>query len=145
MSREQNRVLRFGDHKIAFEPPGTFLVRLRGDLTAADVEQMFAELSRAAAGAAPLYWLADISRLGTIAPGARKRASTPPDCPQLRGAVVCGGNLLQRMAATLALNAARLLRRGREPKPTVFVSTEAEARAWIDARLAETRERATGT
>lgn len=137
MSGEQEQGLRLGEHQITFEQPHVFVLRLQGDISVADVEHIFTELQRVAAGAEQLYWLTDISGVGAIGSAARRRAASPPEVPQLRGSVLCGGNLLQRMAVTLSINAARLMRRGRPGRPSAFLTTEAEARAWIAERLAE--------
>lgn len=131
MSRKTAPGGHSGAHEISFEAPDIFVVRVRGDVLLADVKHMFAELERFAAGAERVYWMTDISELGTIGPDARKLAARSPQLPQLKGAVICGGGLLQRMAATLALNASRLLRGSRPHKPVLFTSTEAEGRAWI--------------
>ncbi len=138
MSRQNAPGGYSGAHEISFEAPDLFVVRVRGDVVLADVEHMFAELRRLAAGADRVFWMTDIVQLGTISPDARKRAARSPEMP-IEGAVICGGSLLQRMAATLALNASRLLRGSRPLKPVLFTTTEAEGRAWVAAQRARAR------
>lgn len=128
---------RTGGHTYRRERAGIMFIRLAGDLAEDDVTAFFDAFAKLCEGSrlSHVFWLIDIGRLGAVSPGARTRAATTPVRPENKGMVLFNGSFQQRVLVTLVDKATSLLQP--DVPPLVFFSTEAEARAWIDARRRE--------
>ncbi|WP_170229400.1 hypothetical protein [Polyangium fumosum] len=82
-----------------------------------------------------LFWIADVSAMGSLTPQARRAAAAHEFADVrdvLRGSAVVGASFTTRVVATLLIRAVRSL----EPhkiRPVAFVETEAEARVFLKA------------
>jgi hypothetical protein len=112
--------------------------RFLGPLQLAETEQMVATFEGVYKQEGRLYLLFDGSRLTTIDSQASRRFVNWTQSYPITAIANFGGGLMQRTLALLVLNAIRLV--GKRAPPQTYVSTEAEARAW----LAEQRHRQLG-
>jgi hypothetical protein len=125
---------RAGGHTYRCESAGIVFISIGGDLAEDEVASFFGAFGRLCdtSGLAHVFWLVDIGRLGSMSPGARTRAAKTPVRRENKGMVIFNGTFRQRVVVTLVDKATSLLQP--EAPPLVFLSTEAEARAWIDNR-----------
>ncbi|HVK68960.1 MAG TPA: STAS/SEC14 domain-containing protein [Polyangium sp.] len=125
----------FGTHLHRFESPDLYIVRIRGNVLGDDMRTQI-EALRALAGrtGGGIFWIADVSAMGTITPQARRAAAADEfaDVRELlRGSAVVGASFTARVVATLLVRAVRSLN-PRRIRPVAFVETEAEARAFLN-------------
>ena len=125
-----------GPSIVRFEAPDIVHIKAIGDLSLEAMDQLLAEITRLTAGRGAYFVLSDISLIGKISPEARKRVSERVDTLQIRGGVAFGASFPQRVIVTLLARVLSLFGNLGE-RPLVIVETEAQARAWIDARRRE--------
>ena len=125
-----------GPSVFRFEPPDIVYVETVGDVTEAEMGALLREMGRLTAGREYFFLLDDISRVGKISPEARKRASDEVDALPLRGIAVFNATFSQRVIATLLARLLTLFGKFGD-RPVVIVETEAQARAWVEARRRE--------
>ncbi|MRG91141.1 STAS/SEC14 domain-containing protein [Polyangium spumosum] len=138
---EADGFCRAGRHTYRCESAGIVFIRLGGDLFEDDVTAFFDAFAGLCdtSERGHVFWLVDLGRLGVITPGARTRAAKTPVRRENKGMVLFNGTFRQRMAVTLVDKATSLLQP--QAPPLVSVSSEAEARAWIDKRRRELEAR----
>jgi hypothetical protein len=135
---------RIGAHTVREEPPDVFFVGPEGDVSGPEMTLIIEALERFAAGRERVFYVTDVTRLGTLSPEARKVAARSPSRVRLASVVVYGANFHQRVMTTLLIKSAALFRRSEEVTPAVFLDTEARAQAWIDERRREAAVREVG-
>nr|AYM52968.1 hypothetical protein [Jahnella sp. MSr9139] len=128
-----NERRELGAHEVLFEPPDLSIFRARGDISAADVGLIRAEVRRLCQEREALFSLVDLTGLGAILPEARSRAARPWPL-QIQGIAVIGAGFLHRVVITAVDRALARLFRGDGRFTPHFFATEAEARAWLDQR-----------
>jgi hypothetical protein len=133
---EREATLRIGVHEITWEPPHIFVVRLVGDVSGEETNQVFDVFERWAAGGPRAFWLVDLDRVGEMPSEARKAGGERTARSAAADIVCVGGSFEQRLVMKLAVTAAQLLAGWRNSAPPTFKATEAEARAWIEERRA---------
>lgn len=141
MSREAKRVPPsdrwepFGAHLQRFEPPDLYIVRIRGNVLGEDMRaQVEALQALAEHTGGGVFWIADVSEMGSLTPQARRMAAAEEFAgvrTLLRGSAVVGASFTTRVVATLLIRAVRALE-PRRIRPVAFVETEAEARAFLE-------------
>lgn len=120
-----------GTHTIQIEDDIVFLIQ-SGDYTPDDALKTHAEIEGVLYKVGRVFIMVDQRNAGVTHPDTRKTIAAWNKRHKATGAVIFGGSLASRAAATLVLGAVRLFRP--DTLPTVFVETEAEARAWISAQ-----------
>ncbi|UQA56164.1 hypothetical protein [Polyangium aurulentum] len=124
--------LHNGAHLYRFEPPDLLRSRPVGLISREELSTSL-DIIELHGRKAPLFWIVDLSRLGGIAPNARRLLSERDARSLLRAIVLVGGSFQQRVLATLAIRAVRLFWRHKTHVPFHFFATEAEGRAWVEA------------
>jgi hypothetical protein len=122
---------QMGTHQISVEDDIVFLQQ-NGDYTPDDALKTHAEIEGVLYSLGRVFILVDQSKAGITQPQTRKIIAAWNKKHKATGAAMFGGGLASRAAATLVLSAIRLFRP--DLLPTVFVETEAEGRAWINAQ-----------
>lgn len=123
------QVWKIGRHEVRLEEPDVVFVRFDGDVTEPESIELLTLSERCSVARDHQFWLVDVSELGHIHPGARRRAGTWPLSDKHWGTVAFGVGFAQRILARLVLGAAMMLRG--EVETVVLLSEETEARAWI--------------
>ncbi|MDC0746639.1 STAS/SEC14 domain-containing protein [Polyangium mundeleinium] len=125
----------FGTHLHRFESPDLYIVRIRGNVLDDDMRTQIAALrALAERTGGGIFWIADVTEMGSLTPQARRAAAANEFADVrnvLRGSAVVGASFTTRVVATLLIRAVRSL----EPhkiRPVAFVETEAEARAFLE-------------
>jgi hypothetical protein len=85
------------------------------------------------AQAGPVFWIVDLSKLGSVEPSARRLLAERDAASLLRAIVLTGGSFAQRTLATLSIRAVRLFWRHEKHVPFVIVSDWNAVRAWVEA------------
>lgn len=128
----------FGDDRERPEPSGRHVItsegdiqsiKLRGTLSIDDASAFHAVLEESVRRHGTAYVLADASQGVSVPPETRRWIAEWNQSHHVSGVAIYGSSLVARTLLTLVLQAIAFLRRN--PVPSVFVKTEAEARAWI--------------
>jgi hypothetical protein len=122
-----------GPGRLSFEPPDVVHVATVGDVSGEEMSALLREMGRLAAGCGHFFLLNDVSKMGTLTPEGRKRATEEVDALALRGIAVYGAAFSQRVVATLMARLLNMFARASD-RPIAIVETEAQARAWIARR-----------
>lgn len=111
-------------------------LRVRGPLTASDVEALHRAVRSTVEAAGRCYLLADLGEMAGLDPEARRQMAAwgREREDEVDGVAAFGCSFAMRTLITLTLNAIKILRR--KQSETVFVRDEAAARRWIEARRA---------
>lgn len=128
-----------GAHRFRVDPPDTICFSLRGGISASDVLAIYAELHRCwvGNGGKLIFGIADLSRVGTLLPEARKAVLAPAHRHDSYVPIIVGATFALRVSVNLVSRAYRMLSGDPDPIPTLFFETQGEARAWIaENRLA---------
>jgi len=120
-----------GTHTLVVEEDLVFLTQ-HGDYKLGDAQQVNAEVEAVLARLGRVFVLVDQRAAGTTPPDARRCLAEWNKKHKASGAAIFGGSAAARAAATLVLTAVRVFRP--DSTPTIFTTTEAEARAWIAAQ-----------
>ncbi|MBK9259091.1 MAG: hypothetical protein IPM54_04580 [Polyangiaceae bacterium] len=125
----------FGSHTHRFEPPDVYFTRVNGNVTGDDMRtQVEAIRALSQRAGRPMFWLVDVSKMGTVSAEARQlaaAASKGEEQPILGGSFIFGASFTTRVVVGMLLRAVRLIKPAKQ-RPTVFVETEAQARAFLD-------------
>ena len=124
--------LRSGPHEVDIEAPDLVTLRWRGVLGPNDLVRAFEQLREHCSSWPHLLVVNDISKLESIPPDTRRVVPEATGWMPMRGVVMFGGSFAVRTLAMLLLKVVNLLRGGENPSH--FVTTEEEARAWIEQR-----------
>jgi len=124
--------LRVGVHAFRFEPPDLFISDIRGDASTDEINEVTDELERfARRGTGKIFLVSHLSNLGVMT--AEGRRAMMRVVPLLAGAVYIGASVRVRVTFSLVRKAAVLLHRIPD-FPMIFMNSEAEARAWVEAQ-----------
>jgi len=121
-----------GNHSFRTEPPDVFSIRYSGDVLRAEAEEMTDAYEQFYKEGRRIYLLLDLTRIGAIPAESRKLAAARAARRKNEHAVFFGASFTMRLVTRLVTKAIALARG--EPDFSVFVATEAEARAWIEAQ-----------
>lgn len=123
-----------GKHQHRFEPPDLYVVRIDGDVSGQEIRvQIDAIQALAQRTGKSIFWLADIAKMGSIKPDARRAMAEANQEAHtaLAGSAMFGASFTSRVMINLLVRAVRILRASKQ-RPVAFVETEAEARAFLD-------------
>lgn len=118
--------------RVLVEPPDLLWVIWEGHTTLAQMVAVYAFLETFARGAGSVYLLQDLSGARGLAPEARRLVATDERTTLLAANACYGAPFHVRVMATMVERAIRLIRGA--VVPVAFVSSEAEARIWLDAQ-----------
>ena len=121
-----------GTHFIRFDEPDIVVCRLKGAVTAADVQAGAAYMEKTAARIGRgIFYLSIMTDLTHYSPStAAKTFKEPPT--YLRASAMCGASYHQRALFGAINRATRLLGLEWSKLPVEMFADEASARAWID-------------
>jgi hypothetical protein len=124
-----------GRHTTHFENPDILFMRLAGPVSEAEAKELD-RLHLAWSKDHPrVFFLLDLSHLESIHPEGRKDASRTVRELPLAGVAVYGAPMKARVIAKLVFTAMNLFKANTADRfPIEFFKSEAEARAWIEAR-----------
>jgi len=124
-----------GRHTTFFEPPDILFMRLSGPVSEEEAKEIDRRHLAWVAGHPRVFFLLDLSELESIDPEGRKDASRTVRELPLAGVAIYGAPMKARVLAKLVFTAMNLFKSNAADRfPIEFVKSEAEARAWIEAR-----------
>jgi hypothetical protein len=123
-----------GPSFVRFEPPDISFWAFIGDIAEPEMRRLLQEQIAYLAGAKYTLMLVDMSRTGSVAPGARKAGAENPPVPVF-GTAIFGASFAIRAIATLVTTAGTLFTKATE-SPVRFFEKEDAARAWLAERRA---------
>lgn len=129
-------VLQFGPHQVEIDSD-IVITRIHGNLTPEHMKEWCRIVDGVIAEHGEVFSIGDYHAAGSIPPETRRVVGEWPGAAQLRGMAVVGANPMLRVIMTMIARAGALLRNFRAP--TVFVATEAEARAWVKEQRSKKR------
>lgn len=138
------RELKVGESWVRFEPPDTLVKGIVGQLSVSEARAILAAADRLTEGAADLYILGDISRMGSIPADVRRLVREFRPSPKIRAMAVVGPISHERTLAMLLLKAFSIV--WKQANVFQFFDTEEQARAWFAEirRARAQREAASG-
>jgi hypothetical protein len=123
-----------GKHSIRFEPPDILFSRPDGDMSVNDVRQIMAFIKSLPKPEKGFFSLIDVSRGGRQDPAVLKLPDMNDHVHYHRMAIYFNAKFHHRTLAGVFLRAARILKMPGSDVEQAFFDTEAEARAWIEAK-----------
>lgn len=133
--------VRVGAHLFRWEPPDVGYTAYHGDLDGEAMVRLSTQSREFTLGQPRVFLLVDMTRIGKISAEARRASASGSTGLVLRGIAVFGASAALRIIAGFVARATDLMNRNND-NPTRFFETEAEARAWIDARRTALRQAA---
>lgn len=130
--------VRSGPHELQIEDPDLVTLRWRGVIGPTDLLRAFEQLHQHCGAWPHVLVVNDMSQLESIPPETRRVVPEATGWMPMRGVVMYGGSFAVRTLATLLLKVVNLVRGGENPSH--FVTTEDDARAWIEQRRVALRE-----
>ena len=125
---------QIGNQITYFEPPDIFILKLHGGVTWEEGSEINRRHREWGKTLDRVFLLIDLAELDRIDPEVRKDAtSTLAEIP-LRGMVGYSAPIKAKVIAKLIFTALNLFSNKADRIPLHFTDTEAQARAWIDAR-----------
>ncbi len=129
---------RIGSHTTWFEEPDLIVLRLAGDVSREDAEEINRWHFELIEGREAIFMLVDMAGLGTDTPAGRKVTSEALTRMPLRGLAVCHAHLEARVMAKMIITGADLFKTDESAEfPVSFFEDEPSARAWIAERRGE--------
>jgi hypothetical protein len=123
--------MQVGKHEVTFEQPDIIRLRVVGKVAERDADGIVDAVASFAVGRPHLLWLIDLTEAGAIGGDARRRLIERLAEVPNRGAAFVGGSFAVRLVAKMAVHAAPLFTRRRNP--VGFFEAEEPALAWIAA------------
>jgi hypothetical protein len=129
---------RIGAHTTWIEDPDLIVLRLAGDVSLEDAEEINRRHFGLIEDREAVFLLVDMAGLGTDTPAGRKLTSEALTRMPLRGLAVCHAHLEARVMAKMVITGAELFKTEETSKfPVSFFDDEPSARAWIEERRRE--------
>ena len=123
-----------GPSFVRFDPPDISFWAFIGDVSEPEMRRLLQEQLAYLAGAQYTLMLVDMSRTGSVAPGARKAGAEKPPVPVF-GTAIFGASFPIRAIAILVTTAGTLFSKAND-SPVRFFEKEDAARAWLAERRA---------
>lgn len=123
--------IEIGKSRVWFEPPDTIVEVLRGDLSGDEMSRILDASLRWVEAAQDIYFLVDLSGVGTVTADGREAIRQRRNQPNIRGVVMFGASFHMRVLATIVHRALTLLEK--TSFGVEFTDTEAQARARVEA------------
>jgi hypothetical protein len=129
---------RIGAHTTWLEEPDLIVLRLAGDVSRDDAEEINRRHFELIEGLKDIFMLVDMAGLGTDTPGGRKVTSEALTRMPLRALAVCHAHLEARVMAKMIITGSELFKTEESGDfPVSFFEDEPSARAWIGERRKE--------
>ena len=127
-------VHRIGAHTTWIEEPDLIVLRLAGDVSPEDAEEINRRHFAMIEGRESVFMLVDMVGLGSDTPAGRKTTSEALTRMPLRGLAVCQARMEAKVMAKMVIAGVNLFK-GEEGErfPVEYFEDEASARAWIDS------------
>jgi len=124
---------RIGAHTTWVEEPDLIVLRLAGDVSPEDAEEINRRHFAMIEGRESVFMLVDMVGLGSDTPAGRKTTSEALTRMPLRGLAVCQARMEAKVMAKMVIAGVNLFK-GEEGErfPVEYFEDEASARAWID-------------
>lgn len=133
MSDPKVEAARVGAHEFRFIPPNQVHFVMRGEFTDADCIAYVNFASKCTPeGGGLMYGFYDLTQLGRVADGARKRVVDVQRPYQYGGMAVMVSTFSARVLVGMIMRAGRIISPDRLSYPYKFVSSIDEAQAWFD-------------
>jgi hypothetical protein len=129
---------RIGAHTTWLEDPDLIVLRLAGDVSLDDAEEINRRHFELIGDREAIFLLVDMAGLGADTPAGRKLTSEALTRMPLRGLAVCHAHLEARVMAKMVITGAELFKTEETAKfPVSFFDDEPPARVWIEERRKE--------
>jgi len=126
-------VHRIGAHTTWIEEPDLIVLRLAGDVSPEDAEEINRKHFGLIAGRESVYMLVDMVGLGTDTPAGRKTTSEALTRMPIRGLAVCQARMEARVMAKMVIAGVDLFKEDESASfPVQYFEDEPAARAWIE-------------
>jgi anti-sigma regulatory factor (Ser/Thr protein kinase) len=123
---------RIGAHTTWLEEPDLIVLRLAGDVSLEDAEEINRRHFALIEGHESVYMLVDMVGLGTDTPAGRKTTSEALTRMPLRGLAVCQARMEAKVMAKMVIAGVHLFQEDGEVRfPVEYFADEAAARAWL--------------
>jgi len=129
-----SRTIQVGTHSVTREASGLLFIRYVGDLSGYEMTAMYDAIELLSDGKKGVAALNDLTNIGEVSPGARRKVGEDPRSKVFGSVAVFGASFAVRVLSNMSTRAARTLGIG-ITAPIVFFKTESEARAWLDEIL----------
>lgn len=116
------------------EPPDVVWFQPRGAVTVGDLEAINRYYEQHIRDWPVVFMLVDSRLNGGMSAEARKAAATLFHWVPFRGSAIIGGAFAMRTVGQLLMKVITALSSRTKDNPTVFLDTDAEARAWLEER-----------
>jgi len=131
--RSMPEVHRIGAHTTWLEDPDLIVLRLAGDVSLEDAEEINRRHFALSEGRPGVFMLVDMLGLGSDTPAGRKTTSEALTRMPLRGLAVCQARMEAKVMAKMVIAGVSLFKEEETGSfPVEYFDDEAEARAWID-------------
>ena len=129
---------RIGAHTTWLEEPDLIVLRLAGDVSLEDAEEINRRHFELIGDREAILMLVDMAGLGTDTPAGRKLTSEALTRMPLRALAVCHAHMEARVMAKMVITGAELFKTDESADfPVGFFEDEPAARAWIEERRRE--------
>jgi len=123
-----------GSHTTWFEEPDLIGLRLAGDVSLQESEELAREHLGMAQGREAIFMLVDMAGYGSGTPAGRKVTSEALYRMPVHGIALYRAKLTSKVMAKLVFAGVKLFRKDRQGLPIEFFADETEARTWIEAK-----------
>ena len=125
-------VHRIGAHTTWIEEPDLLVLRLAGDVSPEDAEEINRKHFGLIAGRESVYMLVDMVGLGSDTPAGRKTTSEALTRMPIRGLAVCQARMEAKVMAKMVIAGVDLFKEEESARfPVQYFEDEATARAWL--------------
>jgi hypothetical protein len=129
---------RIGAHTTWLEEPDLIVLRLAGDVSLEDAEEINRRHFELIGGRETIFMLVDMAGLGTDTPAGRKLTSEALTRMPLRALAVCHAHMEARVMAKMIITGTDLFKTDESADfPVGFFEDEPSARTWIEERRRE--------
>lgn len=120
-----------GLHWAKLEQPDTIFVEINGDISAEDIRGLLVHVARLGDGEGPVYFVQDLSKLGSFRAAARTEIAKDPRTARVAVVVCIGASFHVRVIMSMIDRALKFVR---PTTPLILFATDmAEARALVAA------------
>ena len=129
---------RIGAHTTWLEDPDLVVLRLAGDVSLEDAEEISHRHFEMIEGRESIFMLVDMAGMGADTPAGRKTTSAALNQMPLRGLAICHARMEARVMAKMIVTGVDLFKDDESTRfPVQFFDAEPAARAWIEERRKE--------
>lgn len=125
-----------GTHRFRFDAPDIWHIRLHGEVTPEQFDQFYA-MAMSLVPDRPVYLIRQEVNEGLFGSKTRARIIQIVDPQRVAAIVSCGASFHRRVLVMMLIRAFRAVKQS--APEMVFVESESEARAWVDAHRSRTK------